>query len=60
MADLDESMKLDLPDWSEKDPAPALSAAKIAALCERMLPVWNAERFKSPPPPLPDWEFVLD
>lgn len=60
MADLPENLKLDLPDWSDKSPVAPLSLAEIIALCEKMLPYWNAERFKHPPPPLPDDPFVID
>ena len=51
MGDLPDNLKLDLPDWTEKTPLPALSLAEIIALCEKMLPYWNAERFQKPPPP---------
>ena len=59
MADLPEHLELDLPDWSEKTPVAPLSLAEIIALCEKMLPYWNAERSKHPPPPLRDEPFVL-
>lgn len=47
-----DSWILDLPDsWSEMKETPPLSLPEIIALCEKMLPIWNAERFSKPPPP---------
>jgi hypothetical protein len=54
-----EDQKLNLPDWSDSEPTKSLSLSEIIALCEKMLPIWNAERFKDPPPPLPDYPFTL-
>lgn len=57
MSDLPDD--LDLPDWSDKQPQRTLSLAEIIALCEKMLPYWNRERFAKPPPALPDRAFSL-
>lgn len=38
----------DLPDFVSE--APAYTPAELIALCERMLPIWNVEREKNPPP----------
>jgi len=36
---------------SEMKETPPHSLPEIIALCEKMLPIWNAERFSKPPPP---------
>ena len=59
MSKLPEDLDLDLPDWTGQEPQPPLSLAEIVALCEKMLPYWNAERFAKDPPPLPDRPFSL-
>jgi hypothetical protein len=59
MPDLPQSLDLNLPDWRDQSPPVHLSLVEIIALCEKMLPYWNAERFTKPPPPLPDRPFSL-
>ena len=59
MADLPDKLKLVFPDWSDKDPPPILSLPEIIAICEKMLPLWNAERFQKPAPPGLDRQFAL-
>lgn len=60
MSKLPPDLILELPDWSTTEEQPALTLAEIVAICEKMLPIWNAERFKSEPPPLSCLPFVLD
>ena len=59
MDKLPAELDLDLPDWRDESAPEPLSLAEIVALCEKMLPYWNAERFAKPPPPLPDRPFAL-
>ena len=47
---LPDYLNLNLPDWSDDEPPSPLSLPEIIALCEKMLPVWNKEREKNPPP----------
>jgi hypothetical protein len=60
MAKLPDDLILSLPDsWAEIEETPPLSLPEIIAICEKMLPIWNAERFKKPPPPFPPLPFTL-
>lgn len=51
MNKIPESWKLNLPEWTDAD-EPPLSLPEIIAICEKMLPIWNAARFKKPAPPI--------
>jgi len=59
MDKLPPELELDLPDWGHPSAPAPLPLADIVALCEKMLPYWNAQRFTKPPPPLPDRPFSL-
>lgn len=51
---------LDLPEAPEFiSRAPRYTAAEMAELCEKMLPVWNKERESKPPKPFLGGEFLL-
>ena len=58
---LKESDLLDLPDAPDFiSTPPQYTAAEMAALCERMLPYWNAQRYSKPEPEFVGEEFRWD
>jgi hypothetical protein len=56
---LPEYLDFDLPDWSGQSEEQSLSFKEMILLCEKMLPIWNKERFQYPPPPMWTEPFVL-
>ncbi len=57
---LDEKDILDLPEAPDfiREP-PLYTAAEMAAICEKMLPYWNAQRYSRPEPEVPGEAFEL-
>ena len=48
---LPDNLILNLPDASDFiSLPPTYTPAELIALCEKMLPIWNIEREKNPPP----------
>ncbi|WKZ56987.1 MAG: hypothetical protein QY326_09665 [Bdellovibrionota bacterium] len=59
MIKIPDQWKLNLPVLPTQDDADRLTLPEIIAICEKMLPIWNAERFKKPAPPIPTEPFSL-
>lgn len=57
---LPDALILNLPDAPDFiSHPPRYTVSEMAALCEKMLPLWNAQRLASPPPPFVGEAFRL-